>query len=151
MDPNSILTKTPKGVEEVETRKHKLEPRLRPMLIMVNGKSSAAELAGKLPQGQAMLDELVKQGFVEGAKAAPAAAAAPAAKGGKPSAAGVEIARALSAALGPDGDSMAMKLEEMRTAEEVKAYLEERRGMLDSVLGKAKGPAFWAKAKELLG
>ena len=150
MDPNSILTKTPKGVEEVETRKHKLEPRLRSMLIMVNGKASAAELAGKLPQGQAMLDELAKQGFIEGGKAA-APADAPAARGGKPSSAGVELARALSAALGPDGDSMAMKLEEMRTAEEVKAYLEERRAMLDSVLGKARSPAFWAKVKELLG
>ena len=117
MDPNSILTKTPKGVEEVETRKHKLEPRLRSMLIMVNGKSSAAELAAKLPQGQAMLDELAKQGFVEGAKASAAApaAAAPAAKGGKPSNVGIELARALTAALGPDAESMAIKLEDRKS------------------------------------
>ena len=67
MKPESVLEKTTKGVEEIETRKHKLDPKLRPLLISVNGKLKAGELTSQFAQlGDAapLLDELVKQGFV---------------------------------------------------------------------------------------
>ena len=67
MNPESVLEKTTKGVEEIETRKHKLDPKLRPILISVNGKLTAGELATQFAQlGDAvpLLDELLKQGFV---------------------------------------------------------------------------------------
>ena len=67
MNPDSVLEKTAKGVEEIETRKHKLDPKLRPILISVNGKLKAAELASQFSQlgdPEPLLDELLKQGFV---------------------------------------------------------------------------------------
>ena len=67
MSPESVLEKTTKGVEEIETRKHKLDAKLRPILIAVNGKSTAGELAARFAQiGDVapLLDDLAKQGFV---------------------------------------------------------------------------------------
>ena len=45
--PDAVLSKTPKGREEVETRQHKLEQKLRMLLITANGKLSARELAAQ--------------------------------------------------------------------------------------------------------
>jgi hypothetical protein len=67
MSPESVLEKTTKGMEEIETRKHKLDAKLRPILIAVNGKSTAGELAAQFAQiGDVapLLDDLAKQGFV---------------------------------------------------------------------------------------
>src|SRR5688572_6619549 len=78
MNPESVLEKTAKGVEEIETRKHKLDAKLRPILIAVNGKLKSSELAGKfasLGDPNALLDDLLKQGFVRAATGTPAPAA----------------------------------------------------------------------------
>jgi hypothetical protein len=67
MNPESVLEKTTKGAEEIETRKHKLDAKLRPILIAVNGKLTAGELAAQFAQlGETapLLDDLMKQGFV---------------------------------------------------------------------------------------
>lgn len=66
MNPESVLEKTTKGVEEVETRKHKLDAKLRPLLIAINGKLKASELAaqfGALGDVDAVLDDLAAKGF----------------------------------------------------------------------------------------
>jgi hypothetical protein len=47
---HAVLQKTEKGVEEVETRRHKLDQRLRNILIVVNGKATGAELVQKFQQ-----------------------------------------------------------------------------------------------------
>ncbi|HEV7477426.1 MAG TPA: hypothetical protein VGO02_06790 [Burkholderiales bacterium] len=67
MNPESVLEKTTKGAEEIETRKHKLDAKLRPVLIAVNGKLTAGELAAQFAQlgdTAPLLDDLMKQGFV---------------------------------------------------------------------------------------
>ena len=67
MNPESVLEKTTKGAEEIETRKHKLDAKLRPVLIAVNGKLKASELVSRfasLGDVGVLLDDLVKQGFV---------------------------------------------------------------------------------------
>jgi hypothetical protein len=67
MNPESVLEKTAKGVEEIETRKHKLDPKLRPILISVNGKLKAGERASHFSQlgdAEPLLDQLLNQGFV---------------------------------------------------------------------------------------
>jgi hypothetical protein len=67
MNPESVLEKTTKGSEEIETRKHKLDAKLRPLLIAVNGKLKASDLAaqfGQLGDVNALLDGLAAQGFV---------------------------------------------------------------------------------------
>jgi hypothetical protein len=63
--------KSTKGTAEIETRAHRLTPRLRGMLIMVDGKRSDSELLTMLPQyGQETLTALVSGGFIEPVNAA---------------------------------------------------------------------------------
>lgn len=143
MDPNTILSKTDKGREEIETRKYKLEQRLRAVLITINGKLTAGELARQFSQTSdinAQLDKLLREGFVqepldESARLKPARA---------------ELSKLITAALGPDGENIAMKIEGAKSMAELRAYLESRRPLLDGALSKDKAAAFWAKVAALL-
>jgi len=79
-----IFAKTPKGVSEMETRGGGLTPRVRRILIMIDGKRSvddlrAMALADDLSHTLGMLEE---EGYIEVFKAPEAA---PAADGGLPS------------------------------------------------------------------
>jgi len=81
----TIYRKTAKGQAEIETRAHRLPPRLRSALILVDGRRSDEELQRLiLVQPQQMLQQLDAQGFIEVigiAAATPGTAAAlPAAK-----------------------------------------------------------------------
>jgi hypothetical protein len=150
MNPESVLEKTTKGVEEIETRKHKLDAKLRPILIAVNGKLSAAELASRfasLGDAGALLDDLAKQGFVKlAAGSAPAAADDPTTVRRVVA----EISRSLNDALGPDAEAFAIKVEAAKSLAEVKAFLDSRHDLLDSAMGKQKAAAFWQKVAQLL-
>jgi hypothetical protein len=153
MDLKAILSKTAKGLEELETRKYRLEQRKRAVLIVVNGKASAAELLQKfeaLGDISPLLEQLLADGFVAAGAAATPAAAAPAAGKDDFPAVRAQLVRAITDALGPGGDAIAEKMEECGTRQALKNYLDTRRAMLDVALGR-KGAAFWAKAKELLG
>lgn len=160
MDPNSVLSKTEKGAREIETRENRLDHRLRALLIMVNGRSTAGEIAAKFSQlGDIgpMLDQLAAQGFVSagGAAAASPAASAPAAASGPPGLgdlkrAQVELCMHLRNVLGPDADLVTAKIEACKTMDELRAYFAAQRGTLDEWLGKSKGAAFWAKAAPYL-
>jgi hypothetical protein len=159
MDLNAILSKTDKGQEEIDTRKYKLDMRTRALLIMVNGKSSATDIQhkfGQMGDVTAKLEQLVAQGFVaatRGASSAQAGGPAPAAgKGGGADFEGVRAAlsRAMSDALGPAGDGITVKLEACESMQELKDYIDTRRGSLEAALGR-RGDLFWRKAKELLG
>jgi hypothetical protein len=151
MNPESVLEKTTKGTEEVETRKHKLDAKLRPLLISINGVKKASELQAQfaaLGDVGALLDEMVKQGFVKAATgSAPATADDPTTV----KRVVAEIARALSEALGPGADAFNMKVEAAKSLVELKAFLESRRELIDSAMGKQKAAAFWQKAGQLLG
>jgi hypothetical protein len=143
MDPQAILSKTAKGKEEVETRVHKLDQRMRMLLITVNGKLTAGELVTQFAKSGdvgPLLDQLLKDGFIQ-------QALDPAAQLQR---ARTEISAALSAALGPDADAIAMKVEGAKSIDELRAYLESRRGMLDTALGKVRAPVFWTKVDSLL-
>ena len=143
MDPQSVLSKTAKGKEEIDTRKYKLDQRQRMLLITVNGKLTAGELVTQFAKSGdvgPMLDQLLRDGFIQQALD-PAAKLQRARK---------EISATLSSALGPDADAIAMKVEAAKTLDELRAYLESRRDMLDTALGKARAPAFWAKVTSLL-
>jgi primosomal protein N' len=143
MDPNTVLSKTAKGREEVETRKYKLEQRLRAVLITVNGKLTAGEVARQFSQTtdiNAQLEKLLREGFVQ----------EPADDSGRLKQARAALSALISAALGPDGENIAIKIEGAKSMEELRAYLESRRALLDGVLGKDKTAAFWAKVAALL-
>ena len=61
----TIYRKTDKGRAEIETRAHRLPPRLRSALIVVDGRRSDADLARLIQQSDDVLEALLEQGFVD--------------------------------------------------------------------------------------
>jgi hypothetical protein len=151
MNPESVLEKTTKGVEEIETRKHKLDAKLRPLLIAINGKAAAGALASQfaaLGDAGALLDDLVKQGFIRPvAGTAPVTAEDPA----KAKRAIAEAARLIYDALGPQGEPIAQKIEGVKSLHELNAFLDSRRDLLETTMGKVKAAQFWQKIGPFLG
>ena len=144
MDPSAILSKTAKGREEIDTRKYKLDQRLRSVLITINGKLTVADLARQFAQMgdiDALLEKLLREEFAQ-------QALDPAARLKQ---AQLELTALITASLGPQGDDIAMKIEGATTMEDLRSYLESRRALLDGALGKAKAAAFWAKAAAFTG
>jgi len=144
MNLQAVLQKTEKGVDEVQTRRHKLEQRLRTLLIVVNGKATGADLARQFEQigdVRPMLEQLVAQGFIREAAGASAAEFREIR---------VQLSHALTDVLGPAGDAITLQLEECRNLEELRAFVESRRASLEGALG-ARSAKFFAKAKQLLG
>lgn len=67
MDKNTLLVKTDKGRDAMARRAPELVPRLRSMLILVDGKRNAAELdklGAGLGGGAALLEQLLAQGWI---------------------------------------------------------------------------------------
>ena len=97
MNPNVRFTKTEKGQDEIRNRTHRLNPKLRQMLVLVDGTKPIGELlaaAVSLGSDAAMHEALVRDVFIApidapaaaGAAAAVAVAAAPVAVAAGPSA-----------------------------------------------------------------
>lgn len=64
----AVYAKTPQGQQEIQTRSLGLAPLVRRLLVLVDGKRTASELAAFVPAGQnveQMLAELLAQGCVE--------------------------------------------------------------------------------------
>ena len=67
MDKNTLLVKTDKGRDAMARRVPELGPRLRSMLIMVDGKRSLSELdklGAGLGGGAALLEQLLDHGWI---------------------------------------------------------------------------------------
>jgi hypothetical protein len=86
MTPDLRFAKTDTGHEEIRTRTHRLNPKLRSLLVVVDGIKSAGELlqaAMALGSNRAALDTLIQDGFIAvapaGSAVAPPAPASPAA------------------------------------------------------------------------
>lgn len=63
----TIFDKTEKGREEITTRKYQLAPRLRTLLVMIDGKQSADDLlqkVGGLGLDKESVAELLENGFI---------------------------------------------------------------------------------------
>jgi pyruvate/2-oxoglutarate dehydrogenase complex dihydrolipoamide acyltransferase (E2) component len=163
MEKGAVLAKTAKGLEEIKARTHGLPQKLRSILIMVDGAATAGELIGKfggIPEVEAALDGLLKEGFVEikGGRAAPAAAP-PAAPSAAPKPAGPAtqpqtradamsaLTRFLHDNLGPDADLVTGRLERAATRAEFDAAMERCADMLAAVRGQTKAQAFRDRAK----
>jgi len=146
MNLQAVLQKTEKGVAEVQTRQHKLEQKLRNLLIVVNGKATAAELVKQFEQigDVAPLLELLLAGeFIREAQGAAAA-------GGEFKEIRIQLSQLLTDALGPPGDAIVMQFEQCKSADEARAFVDSHRPILERVVG-PRGAAFLAKAKALLG
>lgn len=67
MDSQVVLFKTPKGAEELQSRKHGLDRALRPVLILVDGESTVEQVIAKgagLPDIEDCLASLELNGFI---------------------------------------------------------------------------------------
>lgn len=77
-----VFDKTEKGRDEIATRKYHLPPRLRSLLVMIDGKQNADDLLKKvagLGLTEQAIADLVQDGFIKEAAASVSAASASAA------------------------------------------------------------------------
>lgn len=136
-----VYRKTAKGLTEIETRAHKLPPRLRSALILVDGKRSSDELARLVLQDpEGTLQTLVDGGFIEAAavlisappRPAPTAPvpAAPAAPPAPTPASSADFptmrrdaVRRLTDLVGPVGEALSIRMEKARSPEELRPLL----------------------------
>lgn len=151
--PSTVYRKTGKGQTEIETRAHRLMPRLRTALIMVDGRKSDEELLKLIPgDPQAALATLLADGFIEVAvvvadrpaqprpeppAGAPAATVAPAAqrKSVPLDAMRRDAVRFLNDQMGPSAEAIAIKLERAKTMAELRPLLVSAAQLLASFHG----------------
>ena len=149
-----IFRKTAKGVAEIETRAHRLTPRMRSTLIMVDGKRDAEDLRALVAQqADELLGALEQQGFIEAVgetlrtpAAAASAGAALVAREPTP-ALSIESARriavrTLNDELGPAAQTMAIRIERTRSLDELRPLLEQAVALVVSARGRVAGEAF---------
>ena len=148
-----IYRKTAKGLAEIETRVYRLAPRLRSVLIMIDGKRSDAELLAMLPQAGEVLAALVQDDFIaEYARlGTPAPTPDPAERtvirGRQPTfdAMRRDLLRAFNDRAGPEGEVLAIKLERARTETEFRALLPSAVQLVAALQGRAAADAFTAR------
>lgn len=135
-----IYRKTAKGVDEVRHRTHRLAPRERSTLILVDGQRRDDELE-KLIQVQAMetLQRLADGGFIEitmhTSPAAPTSTAAPTRPATDIGKLRREAVRRLLDHVGPDGDDLAMRIEKAPDLESLRPMLVQARGIIANMRG----------------
>lgn len=153
-----VYRKTSKGIAEIETRAHRLVPRLRGALILIDGKRTDEELTAMIladPAGA--LSTLLTDGFIEvfatlaarpaEPKPAPAAAAAAAAQAQPGAADSIdtlrrEAARQLGHQLGPLADDIALKIESAKSMSALQPLLVQGAQMLQRLKGTGAAQAF---------
>jgi hypothetical protein len=158
MEENLVFHKTEAGAREMASTAHGMTPKLRRALILVDGTKTVAALASAFRPGEVetILAELQDKGLVTLAggtlapvDAAPAAGAAPTSMGVIPAVHFEEIRRRamreISDRLGPNGDTLALKVERCKTPEELRAALREAEKILASFLGAEYGRTFAQK------
>jgi hypothetical protein len=161
-DKTATYHKSTSGSEAIATRSSALTPKLRSMLILIDGKRGFDELAklgsifGDPEQQMAQLAEL---GFIEpvAGTASSGKTAAPADGGGNagvPAAAAPKVTllqaqrhavRRLSDLLGPVADELCMRIEKTRNPQEFQAALQRAEAMLRQIGGSAKAAQFAAE------
>jgi hypothetical protein len=157
--------KSSKGAAEIETRAHRLAPRLRGALIVVDGRRSATELYKLIPQqAEETLAALLEQGFIEPAgeaspasvptpRPAPAPASAPR-PAARPTAVDFEVrrrdaVRRLTDQVGPMGEALAMRMERCRNADELRPLLALASQIVANTRGRSAAAEFEARFSDL--
>lgn len=157
--------KTAKGMSEIETRQHRLAPRARSVLILVDGKRDVLQLKALILQhADETLALLLEQGMIElGAKAGLTADAPE-----EPGVLAVDIqlaiqsvpgelaaadfttrqraaVRDLNNVLGPSGESLAIRMERARHVTELRELLRTAAQIIGNARGRAAADAFLAQ------
>jgi hypothetical protein len=118
--------KSAKGAEAISSRSAELTPKLRSMLILVDGKRGFDELAklgGMLGDPEQLMAQLLEHGFIEPVAAEPAKAPAARASAPAPLAGTMTLAdaqryavRRLTDLLGPNAEDLCMRIEGTKNA-----------------------------------
>jgi hypothetical protein len=151
-----IYRKTAKGLTEIETRAHRLPPRLRSALILVDGRRDVNDLKPLITQqADETLSSLAEQGFIEAVgetvrsaspppAPAPAPAAAPAAAAGGNDFGSTRRAavRELNDQLGPAAESLSIKMEKARNLGELMPLLAQGAKSIAAMRGRSAAEAF---------
>jgi hypothetical protein len=139
---STVFDKTEKGREEISTRKYQLPPRLRTLLVMIDGKQDAEDLlhkVGSLGIGEENITELLDNGFIKAMpSSAPIEAVAPVAQASVVTSeppADQFYTETIKSAIGLRGYALQLKVEK---ASSIADFRELRQPYLEAVL-KAKG------------
>ena len=159
---STVYRKTAKGIAEIETRAHRLVPRLRSALILVDGRKTDAELTQMILNDPAgTLASLLADGFIEvlatlaerpperPPERKPAPGAAPG-RDGPSSKASFEALRRdavrhLNDQMGPAAETVAIKIERANSMPELQPLLAQAAQVLRNVRGAAAAAAFTAR------
>lgn len=169
----TVFRKTDLGTREITTRAAGLTPRLRSLLILVDGRRSDAELEALVTGAREQLAQLAERGLVEALRrdaaspsGAPAAASVAVASGPPSTLPGAsptlpgppvdvpalrrEMVRALTDLLGPGADSLALRIERAKTGEELATLLALGRGAVEGMRGREAAARFAAAFSDRL-
>jgi hypothetical protein len=159
MDERLVYSKTSKGVAEVAARSAALSLAARRILIMVDGKRTVAELAVLLKPGEIddVINALETQGFIVRSGGEPAARAATRALDVPTMSGPLDVntvggefeernlltleeakrrgVRELLDRLGPDGETMSMRIEQCKNADELRERLREAERLVAGMIG----------------
>lgn len=163
IDKQAIYHKTPKGMEAIANRQSGLAPKLRSLLIMIDGKRGYADLAAmSLVVGdcEQLLLQLSQDGLIEPAGGAMPAGAAPAHAGSSVASTEpaplVEVslpeakrftARLLTDMLGPTAEVLCMKIEAAKTLADFVAAVKRAREIVRDVKGSSAADNFIAQVE----
>lgn len=124
-----IYRKTDKGAEEIKSRAHGLPSRIRPLLILIDGKLAVEDLLRRAPDRAVVgeqLQTLAAGGFIEPLAAAvvPPAPTPVAAVAAMPAATAIadlaaarrRAVKVLYDSMGPEADGFAVRIEKTATA-----------------------------------
>lgn len=154
---STVYRKSAKGQAEIETRAHRLPPRLRGALILIDGRRGDDELLRLIPGDAAdTLQQLRDGGFIEvlaerhdpiPAARAPERAVPVAESRREPSVEALrrDAVRFLNDQLGPAAESVAMKIERAKTMAELRPLLANAATVLRNFRGAAAADAFVAR------
>jgi hypothetical protein len=139
MDPQTAFVKTEKGVEEIETRRHRLDHRLRALLLVVNGTRTVEQLArdfARYGDVQAMLGKLVTDGFIRSERPLREVR--------------IDVASTIYEALGPDSNAITLEVENCGSLGELRRYVAARRELFETALGRQRAQKLWDRLQILL-
>lgn len=159
MDKDAVWRKTPRGLEAIARRAGGLSPRLRTLLIMVDGRRRAADygaLAAGLGDAGQLLAQLAGGGFIEAVLPAwpgplPQAPTLDALTrtGPEPATAGLLLAdtkrlavRQLTDMLGPTAELLCLRIEAARSADDLWDHLHHARSVLRDARGEGAARRF---------
>jgi hypothetical protein len=156
IDRNRVYQKSAKGAEAIATRQHGLGPKLRSMLIMVDGKrvfDELVKLSSTLGDTEQLLSQLLEQGFIEHGAVAQLPTTAPAPLAASPvqalSLAEAQrfISRRLTDLLGPNAEVLCLRIEAARNVHDFQVAVKQAEGMLRQFKSANVAAAFSAEVQ----